>query len=336
MTCVRTSLMLASLLAIIVGPSFVDLPAARHANVVQPGMIWLDNRSKEIQAHGGSIIRQRELYFWFGEDRSPTPFPAKRSVACYSSKDLVHWTFRNRVLTLSDPEHLGNGWVLERPKVFYNRGTQKFVMYLHIDDSEYRFARVGIAVSDVIDGQYVYLKSFRPLGRESRDIGQFVDDDGSSYLIFESRPTGGFFIAKLSDDYMTVERVVTFIKRPLEGGSLVRYEGLYYVLGSHLSGWKPNSDVYAVARSLSGPWSEINDIAPPDSNTYGSQSTMLLKVTGSRTTSVIYMGDRWKPKALWDSRYVWMSLQIGGRRLTLPKPVPWAIDVRSGTTRILK
>ena len=36
---------------------------------------------------------------------------------------------------------------------------------------------------------------FRPLGYESRDIGQFVDDDGSAYLIFESRPSHGFYIA---------------------------------------------------------------------------------------------------------------------------------------------
>jgi len=335
-TCMRTSLMLVSMLIITVGPSFAGPHAAGPVNVVQPGAVWLDNRFKEIQAHGGSIIRLRDLYFWFGEDRSPGPFSAKRFVACYSSKDLVHWTFRNRVLALSDREHLGNGWVLERPKVFYNRGTRKFIMYMHIDDSEYRFARVGIAVSDVIDGEYVYVKSFHPLGRESRDIGQFIDDDGSSYLMSESRPTGGFFIAKLSDDYMTVDQAVSFIKEPLEGVSLVRYDGLYYVLGSHISGWEPNSDVYGIARSLSGPWSEITDIAPPDTDTYNSQSTMLLKVTGSRTTSVIYMGDRWEPKALWDSRYVWMPLQIGGRKLILPKPAPWTIDVRSGTTRILK
>jgi hypothetical protein len=41
-----------------------------------------------------------------------------------------------------------------------------------------------------VDGDYQYLKSFRPLGHESRDIGQFVDDDGTAYLIFEDRPNG--------------------------------------------------------------------------------------------------------------------------------------------------
>ena len=32
---------------------------------------------------------------------------------------------------------------------------------------------------DKIDGHYKNLRSFRPLDHESRDIGQFIDDDGN-------------------------------------------------------------------------------------------------------------------------------------------------------------
>jgi hypothetical protein len=39
---------------------------------------------------------------------------------------------------------------------------------------------------------------------------------------------------------------------------------------------------------------------------------MLAKVTGSRTTAVIFMGDIWKPRAQWDSRSLWMPVEIGG------------------------
>lgn len=94
------------------------------------------------------------------------------------------------------------------------------------------------------------MESFRPLGQESRDIGQFVDDDGAAYLIFESRPTHGFFIAKLSDDYLSIDKEVSFIPVPLEGGALVYYRGLYYLIGSHLTGWHPNPNVYAVRVAL--------------------------------------------------------------------------------------
>lgn len=165
---------------------------------------------------------------------------------------------------------------------------------------------------------------------ESRDIGQFVDDDGTAYLIFECRPSGGFYIARLSDDFLNVDQEVAFIKAPIEGGAIARFQGLYYLIGSHLTGWRPNPNVYATASRLEGPWSDFRDLAPPETNTYESQSSMLVKIEGSRETQVIYVGDRWNPAQLHDSRYVWAPLEIGAGALKLPEPNPWRIDVRTG------
>ena len=296
---------------------------------IKPGAVWLDNRGIQIQAHGGGVLQYKNTFYWFGEDRSGGLDRTRRYVSCYSSADLAHWIFRNRVVQLSDPESLGPGWVLERPKVFYNRKARKFVMYAHIDDRGYRFASVAVFICDTVDGNYKYLKSFRPLGHESRDIGQFVDDDGTAYLIFEDRPFG-FRIARLSDDYLGVEKQMCLIPEHLEGGALVHYDGFYYVVGSKLTGWSPNPNQYATSTNLAGPWSEFRDIAPPETDTYGSQSTMLLKITGADATTVIFMGDMWKPRDLWDSRYLWMPLNIGGGRLWLPQPEEWTFDVRTG------
>jgi len=134
---------------------------------------------------------------------------------------------------------------------------------------------------------------------------------------------------------MSVEKEVSFVHAPLEGGALVHYQGLYYLVGSHLTGWNPNPNVYATAKSLEGPWTEFKDIAPPETKTYSSQSSMLIKVIGQKATTVIYVGDRWKPKALWDSRYIWMPLEIGGGAATLPEPRPWTLDLRSGKSSTL-
>jgi len=311
------------------------IPSIAAPGIIKPGEPWLDDRGQQIQAHGGGITFWKGSYYWFGEDRSQTNDPDKRYVACYSSRDLVHWKFLRQVVALSDPEHLGRRWVLERPKVFVNPRTHKFVLYAHLDDARYKLASVMIAVSDRIDGDYHYVKSFRPLDQESRDIGQFVDDDGSAYLIFESRPTKGFFIAKLTDDYMGVEKTA-FIQAPLEGGAIVRYGNLYYVIGSHMTGWRPNPDVFATASSLAGPWTEFKDIAPPEANTYNAQSTMLLKVAGSRKSTVIFMGDIWKPKELWDSRYLWMPLDMQNGSMHLPPPQSWQLNVKTGEATILK
>ncbi len=307
------------------------------AQRIVPGGIWPDDRGQHVQAHGGGIIKFGETFYWFGEQRGPGLEFGKRYVSCYSSTDLAHWTFRKNVLQLGDPEHFGGRWILERPKVFYNEKTKTFVMYMHIDGggNGYNLARVGVATCDAVDGDYKYLRSFRPLGHESRDIGQFVDDDGTAYLIFEDRPFG-FRIARLSDDYLNVEKEVCLIPEHMEGGALVHFEGLYYVVGSVLTGWRANPNKYATAKRLEGPWSEFKDIAPPATNTYGSQSTMLVKVTGTKGTTVIFMGDIWHPSRQWDSRYLWMPLEIGDGKLRLPEPRAWTLDVKTGEAVIDK
>ncbi len=301
---------------------------------IVPGAIWPDDQGHHIQAHGGGLLKLGDTYYWFGEDRggeTKGKKPADRAVSCYASRDLMNWEFRHQVIRTGPPEaDVGSPFVFERPKVFHNQKTGKFVMYVHLDDAAYKLARVAVYVSDTVDGDYTFVHSFRPLGQESRDIGGFVDDDGSAYLIFEARPTRGFYIAKLSDDFLTVAEETCFIKSRLEGGALVKYDGLYYMIGSWMSGWAPNNNQYSTATSLAGPWSEFKDIAPPATKTYGSQSTLMLKVVGSKTTSVIFMGDMWRPQNHRDGRYLWMPLEIGGGRLWLPEPRPWSIDVATG------
>ncbi|MBV4359235.1 family 43 glycosylhydrolase [Parasegetibacter sp. MAH-26] len=308
----------------------VLLTSATAQKKINPGEVWPDDKGNHIQAHGGGIVKIDKYYYWYGEQRRQGLDTGLRYVSCYRSKDLASWQFMGDALQLSDPEHLGSNWVLERPKVYFNRKTKTYVMYFHLDDARYKLARVGVATSNKPEGPFTYRESFRPLEKESRDIGQFIDDDGTAYLVFESWPTKGFFIARLSDDYLKVEKEVCLINAPLEGGAIVHYKGLYYAIGSALTGWNPNPNKYATAKSLEGPWSEFKDIAPPETNTYSSQSTMMLKVEGTKDTTVIFMADQWKPKTQWDSRYLWMPLQTGDGKLWLPEPKPWSIDIKTG------
>ncbi len=315
---------------------------AQKQNIIRPGEVWPDKDGNHIQAHGGGIIKIKNTYYWYGEERRQGLDSNFRYVSCYSSADLVNWKFTGDALKLSEPDSAGKYWVLERPKVFYNKKTKKYVMYFHLDGPgngesghSYKIARVATAVSNKPEGPFKYVRSFRPLGKESRDIGQFIDDDGSAYLVFESRPTKGFYIAKLSEDYLDVEKEIAFIQAPLEGGAIVHYDGLYYAIGSALTGWNPNPNKFATAKSLSGPWSEFKDIAPPGTKTYGSQSTMMIKVVGTKSTTVIFMADIWKPKTQWDSRYLWMPLEIGEGKLWLPEPKQWTLNIKTGEATII-
>jgi hypothetical protein len=307
---------------------------AQQSKVIRPTELWPDKTGNHIQAHGGGIIKLKDTYYWYGEERRQGLDTNKRFVSCYASKDLVNWTFKSDALQLADPENLGPKWVCERPKVYYNAKDKRFVMYFHMDNRTYKVAKVGIAVSNRAEGPFTYLKSFRPLDHESRDIGQFIDDDGSAYLVFEDRKFG-FRIAKLAEDYLSLEKEMCLISAHMEGGAIIHHEGLYYAIGSALTGWKANPNKYATAKTLEGPWSDWKDIAPPETNTYGSQSTMMIKVAGKKSTTILFMGDIWKPSTQWDSRYLWMPLEIGGGKLWLPEPRPFTLDVKTGESKII-
>lgn len=58
-------------------------------------------------------------------------------------------------------------------------------MWMHIDSSDYGEAKVGVATSSTVCGTYNYIRSFQPLGHQSRDMGLFVDDDDTAYLLTE-------------------------------------------------------------------------------------------------------------------------------------------------------
>jgi hypothetical protein len=138
---------------------------ASPQTAIRPGEVWLDDRGKPIQAHGGGVIQLNGAFYWFGEDRSPGNDPNKRYVAGYTSRDLVHWHFMCQCLVLDNPDNLGPNVIVERPKVFFNKTTGKYVMYFHLDGpgpgGPYGYARVGVAVGDRIDGPFHYVHSFR-------------------------------------------------------------------------------------------------------------------------------------------------------------------------------
>lgn len=308
-------------------PVFEVQPVDKSSQI-NPGDVWLDTSGNVIQAHGGGIIKVGKTYYWFGEDK--THGGHFQNVTCYSSNDLMHWTFRSDALTLQASGDLGPDRIIERPKVLYNRATRTYVMYMHVDSANYREAKVGVAISKKVEGPYEYQGSFRPLDHQSRDMTVFEDDDHTAYLIFEDRESG-VRIAKLTPDYLKVESSVALIPHAYEAPAVVKIGKMYFLLGSFLTGWDLNANQYATAPSLAGPWSEFRDVAPRDTKTYQSQTTFILPVNGRHGTKYVYLGDRWRPHDLADSRYVWLPLQVKGDSLWLPSDAPWTMDdLRSG------
>ncbi len=133
-----------------------------------PGQIWADTNGVPINAHGGGILFHEGIYYWFGEHKieGEAGNRAQVGVHVYSSRDLHAWKDEGIALEVSDDpqSEIRRNCILERPKVIYNRATQKFVMWFHLEliESGYSSARSGVAVSDVVTGPYRYVHSLRP------------------------------------------------------------------------------------------------------------------------------------------------------------------------------
>lgn len=281
------------------------------------------NTGAHVQAHGAGVIVVDGTYYLIGEDK--TNGSAFQNVNCYSSTDLVSWTYVGALLSQTSSGDLGPSRVVERPKVIYNSSTKKYVLWMHIDSSSYGEAKVGVATGDSVCGKYNYLGSWQPLGFQSRDIGLFQDDDGSAYLLTEDR-VNGLRIDALTSDYLNVSSsVYTFAD--YEAPALVKKNGYYYLFASSLSGWDPNDNKYTYATNLAGPWSSWTTFATVGSNTYSSQTNYVLPVSDNLT---MYLGDRWLSTNLMASTYVWLPLTFSGTTVTMANYVNWIPNVAGG------
>jgi hypothetical protein len=299
----------------------------RAGAVVVPGAAWSDQNGELAQLHGVGMLKVGDTYYAYGEDKvAGGNFTA---VACYSSTDLVSWHREANALSRQSAGDLGPGRVVERPKVLYNASTEQYVMYVHIDSSTYADARVGVATSPTPCGPYTYLGSSRPLGQLSRDIGLYQDDDGTAYLLSEDR-NNGLRIDKLSPDYLTVESAVAVLP-DYEAPALVKVDGLFYMFGSHLTGWNTNDNQYATAPSLAGPWSSWKTFAPVGTHTFDSQTSYLLPVAGRLGTTFVFIGDRWYPSHLQDSAPIWLPMSIHNGSASLQWQPAWSLNVADGT-----
>ncbi|PYH92254.1 glycosyl hydrolase family 43 protein [Aspergillus ellipticus CBS 707.79] len=292
--------------------------AAASLQIV-PGATWTaGGTNQHIQAHGAGLIEVDSTYYWVGENHFNGS--AFQSINCYSSTDLVEWTFVGELLSLESSGDLGPDRVVERPKIIYNDDTSTYVMWMHIDDSSYAEAKTGVATSSSVCGEYDYLGSFQPLGQQSRDIGLFKDDNGTAYLLSEDRPNG-LRIDRLTDDYLNVTYTTHLFPEHYEAPAIYKQDGVYFMFGSQLTGWSANDNKYTTSTNLNGTWSSWADFAVSGTDTYDSQTSYVIKIGDT----VMYMGDRWISTNLMASTYIWLPLTIEGTNASLNDPTSWIL-----------
>ena len=342
---VRKTMFAAALAVIMCGSLGAQEPAKQpdRANEFIPGQVWLDTNGKPIQAHGGGILVRDKTYYWYGEDRTNR----QTSVSCYNSTDLYNWKHEGVVFTREGlSEDIRNSTFIERPKVLFNAKTGKYVMWMHLEQGGYHFAQAGVAIGDKPAGPFTFLHHTRPIqfdfsakdddpdhqkesGGTYRDMNVFADDDGKAYVLYASEGNWTMYVVRLNDEYTGPETPMIegktwariLVRKMREAPAPFKFQNRYYLVTSGCTGWNPNAADYAVADSILGPWeSKGNPCTGPEAElTFRAQSTCVLPVLG-KPGAFIFMADRWMPRQLSDSRYVWLPLTIGANDAVT---VPW-------------
>lgn len=317
-------------------------------NVIRNGLSIADNREKILHAHGGFIVKHDKEYYWFGENRL-----GDIRVSCYKSEDLINWEYRNDVLTLkssvgdhyirsdkrmiqeiADSEGILKtvGCNIERPKVLYNKKTQKYVMWMHYENGiHYGKACCAVAICDTIDGDYTYLGAFNPVGNMSRDCTVFVEEDGAAYFLSAARENQDLILYRLTQDYLAIEEQVKIYwpGQCREAPALFKKDGYYYLLTSACTGWAPNQGKYAVTSSLLDGFGTMKTFG--NGTTYDSQPAFVLPIQGYEGTEYLYVGDRWNGTQYHESTYVFLPLTFDEQgNMTMNYYDNISIDLKKG------
>jgi hypothetical protein len=266
-----------------------------------------DLDGNKINTRSGAMRKFGDTFYWYGSANRFT------DQTCYSSKDLLHWTYRGVALKAASTN---------RVDVAYNESTKKYVMFLKTGASD--GAQLGIATSDVPEGPFTLVGNNKVFGYNIGDMSVYQDDDGQAYLayVWDSIPganSGGVSqhaLARLSPDYLTVaKRMWLWNRGSREANMVMKRNGLYYYLTS-LTLWTESTPTqYYTARNIEGPWT--NQLVPmmvpgnTANNSWDTQCDFVFPFKGPKDTVQMYVGDRWeKPDPARLGDYVFLPLSF--------------------------
>ncbi|RYP14124.1 hypothetical protein DL767_010432 [Monosporascus sp. MG133] len=274
------------------GPKAISLAllgASACAKYIVPGARWRDTEGNLVNAHAGGIMVDQGKFWWYGEYKVEGQEEGG-GVSVYSSEDLATWEYHGIALEPVDGHpYISPDMIIQRPKVVYSEPTGKYHMWWHADNATYGLLLQGFATADTPVGPYTFVNATAPLGNWSQDFGLFTDyKDGRSYALYSNgdrREGRDVYLTSFNEEVSDLDEVVhRFDKYDLEAPTIIQTDKSYYALMSHKTGYRPNNVVAFRADSLSGPWSQPWI---------------------------------WDSNSLWESRYIWLPMNIDDKKKTL-------------------
>jgi len=170
-------------------------------------------------------------------------------------------------------------------------------------------------IKAIKEGLYVH-RDFSG-GQMARDMTLFVNRDGKAYHIHSSEENMTLHFSELTDDYLdfTGRYYRVLPGESNEAPAIFFARGKYYMFSSGTTGWKPNPARLSVSDRITGEWKSLGNpcrgTEEENRITFGSQSTFVLPFR-QKKNMFIYMGDRWTPENLADSRHIWLPVEWEG------------------------
>ncbi|MGZ5191361.1 MAG: family 43 glycosylhydrolase, partial [Flavisolibacter sp.] len=294
----------------------INVSQAQSFNI-KNDVFWYTKDQRPINSQGGGIFKfvdpvtAVKKYYWYGvyykeadtyrNDPSVTlPNCTFESVTCYSSTDLVNWTFEADVLTKKEVLDSGkNKWV-GRLGVAYIKELNKYAMFVQHD------REVLIAVSESPTGQFKWHQKINMkemIGTSNTgDQTVFTDEDsGKSYLVYSyGSGRNKIYVSEIGikdGKVNLLDCTKIFQGESREGNCMFKYNGRYYMNASNIYGWDASFAYYLVADDIRGPYEPINNMMVMNGCTedyaHVTQTGFFVSVKGSKQETIVYCGDRW-------------------------------------------
>jgi hypothetical protein len=360
-TSTNSTIIILLLLAFTIGGTTFYTANAQELNI-KNDVFWYTKKGLPINSQGGGIFKfsdsltGEKKYYWYGvhykeaDSYRNNPSVTQKqntfeSVTCYSSTDLVNWTFEADVFTteeLKKQDDYSKTWV-GRLGVAYIPELQKYAMFVQHGSG------VLITLSDTPTGpfswhQQISMKDM--IGTTNTgDQTVFTDvDSGKSYLIYSyGQGRNKIYVSEIGIKNGKVDLLdctEIFRGESREGNCMFKYKNKYYLAASNIYGWDSSLAYYLVADDIRGPYKAVNKdmlVMNGSSDDYAhiTQTGFFVTLKGSKQETVVYCGDRWANFAGNGLGYnQWFPLSFDGHTPYFNSLGSWNLNAKTGVWNV--
>ncbi|MBK0368208.1 family 43 glycosylhydrolase [Flavobacterium sp. SE-1-e] len=327
---------------------------------IQNDVFWNTKDGQPIYSQGGGIFKftspttHKDTYYWYGAEYEEASVyrqnPAVtlktctfKAINCYSSTDLVNWTFENTVFTTQNAFPDGKKTWVGRMGVAFVKEINKYALFVQ-HGSEVLIALANSPTSEFTWHQKINMEPL--IGTTNTgDQTVFTDDDGKSYLIYSyGKGRNKIYVSEIGikdGKVNLLDCTKVFQGESREGNCMFKYQNKYYMAASNIYGWDSSFAYYLVADAIRGPYLPANDMqimkGSEEDYAHITQTGFFYTIKGTKKETVLYCGDRWADFAGNGLGYnQWFPLSFKENEAYFNSLSSWNLNEKTGEWQVEK